>query len=322
MSKIVLGIDISKKELSLALLKNEKFSYKTVGNSAKGFQDIIDFVKKFADSCEVYLEATGRYGEAVTDFLYANGFDVKVINPSQINALAKVKLSRHKTDKCDAGIIAEYGSKFGGTSYVPIAENIKELRELYRTSLSLKDDLTAAKNHLENKELQPKSVRELWERRAKDLENDIKNIEKIMKQIINNDPDLKLKFEALIGIIGIGDGTAMAVLAEVTKLDNFKTARQLAAFIGLTPRHRISGTSVRGKPRISKMGLKLLRKALYFPAITAMQFNPQIKFFAEKLISNGKQMKQVICAVMRKLVHIIFGVLKYDVPKLKKSLDS
>lgn len=319
MSKVVLGIDVSKKELSLALMVEEKISYKTVENSIKGFQQIVTFVKKVAVSCEVYLEATGRYGEAVTDFLYINGFDVKVINPLQINAFAKVTLSRHKTDKGDAGIIAEYGSKFNGISYTPVAENVKELRELYRASLALKDELVSTGNHLENSELLPKSVRDLWERRKKDLENDNKNLEKTMMEIIRNDADLNLKFKALIGIIGIGAGTAMAFLAEVTRLDNFKTARQLAAFIGLTPRHRVSGTSVRGNPKISKMGLKFLRKALYFPAITAMQYNQQIKAFAEKLREKGKKTKQIICAVMRKLIHIIFGVLKYDIHKLNES---
>ncbi|MBO4405995.1 MAG: IS110 family transposase, partial [Alphaproteobacteria bacterium] len=118
---------------------------------------------------------------------------------------------------------------------------------------------------------------------------------------------------------GIGEGTATAVLAEVTRLENFRTARELAAFVGLTPKHRTSGSSVRGKPRISKMGLKILRKAMYLPALTAMRFNPTMKIFAEKLRERGKKFKQIICAVMRKLVHIIFGVLKYDVPKFKIS---
>ena len=201
--------------------------------------------------------------------------------------------------------------------YSKIKENVKELRELYKASLSLKDELVATKNHLENKELLPKSVADLWEKRAENLEKDIQLVEKKMREIIFADSDLKLKFELLVKVPGIGEGTATAVLAEVTRLENFKTARELAAFIGLTPRHRTSGSSVRGKPRISKMGLKTLRKALYLPALTAMRFNPTLKNFAEKLRERGKKFKQIICAVMRKLVHIIFGVLKYDVPKSK-----
>ena len=317
MSKAILGIDIGKYELSVALLKDGKFIDKSVENNSKGFKQILKFSKKTASKVEVYLEATGRYGEEVTDFLSSKGFDVKVINPTQIRDFARAKLARHKTDKVDARIIAEYGSIFGGRSYTKIKENVEELRELYRASLSLKNELVATNNHLENKELLPKSVADLWRKRAEDLEKDLRFVEQKMKEIIFADSDLKLKFELLIKVPGIGEGTATAVLAEVTRLENFKTARELAAFIGLTPRHRTSGSSVRGKPRISKMGLKILRKALYLPALTAMRFNPTLKNFAEKLREKGKKFKQIICAIMRKLVHIIFGVLKYDVPKLK-----
>lgn len=180
MSNIVLGINVSKKELNLVLLIGEKPFYKTGSNDLKGFKCIIYFVKKFVNSSEVYLEATGRYGEAVTDFLHVNGFDVKVINPMQISAFSKLKLSRNKTDKTDAGIIAEYDYRCGGISYTPIAENIKELRELYRASLSLKEELTVSRNHMENKEPPAKLIKDLWKQRVKDLENDIKNIEKSM----------------------------------------------------------------------------------------------------------------------------------------------
>ena len=218
-----------------------------------------------------------------------------MLNPSQIRAFAQAKLARHKTDKVDARIIAEYGATFGGRTYSKIKENVKELRELYRMSLSLKDELVATKNHLKNKELLQKSVADLWEKRAEDLEKDVQLVEEKMKEIILADPDLKLKFELLIKIPGIGEGTATAVLAEVTRLENFRTARELAAFVGLTPRHRTSGSSVRGKPRISKMGLKTLRKALYLPALTAMRFNPSLKSFAEKLREKGKKFKQIIC---------------------------
>ena len=186
-----------------------------------------------------------------------------------------------------------------------------------RASLALKEDLVATNNHLENVNLLPKSVADLWKKRADEIKKDIQFIEQTLKKIIDDDQDLRLKFGTLKKIPGVGNETAIAVLAEVTRLENFKTARELAAFIGLTPKHRISGSSVRKKPKISKMGLKILRKALYFPAITAMKFNPSLKFFADNLREKGKKPKQIICAVMRKLVHIIFGVLKYDVPKLK-----
>ena len=320
MSNTTLGIDVGKFELAIALRKDGKFTDKLVENNSKGFQKILKFLEKNAPEAEVYLEATGRYGESITNFLFAHGFDVKVVNPLKIKAFSQLKMSRQKTDKVDAQIIAEFGAKFGGRSYTPIAENLKELRELYRTNCALKEQMTNCKNHLENKELIALSVREIWENIVQKLEEEIKNCSEKMKKIIEEDKELKVKKGLLIEIPGVGEETARAFLAEVPRLNEFRTARELAAFIGLTPQHRFSGSSVRGRPRISKMGLKSLRKALYLPAITAMRFNPSLKIFAENLRIRGKKGKQIICAVMRKLVHIIFGVLKYDFPKL--NLDS
>ena len=287
MSNITLGIDVGKFELAMALLKDRKFFDKLVENNSKGFQKILKFLKNNAPEAEVYLEATGRYYEKVTDFLSSQGFDVKVINPTQIRDFERTKLARHKTDKVDARIIAEYGAIFGGRTYTKIKDNVQELQELHRMSLSLKDELVSTKNHLENQDSFPKIVADLWKKRASDLEKDIQFVEQKMKEIIFADPDLKLKFELLIKVPGIGEGTATAVFAEITKLENFRTARELAAFVGLTPKHRTSGSSVRGRPRISKMGLKILRKALYLPAITAIRFNPTLKSFAENLRESG-----------------------------------
>ena len=124
MSKIILGIDVGKRELAVTCLKDGKFTDKSVENNLNGFKKIVNFVKAKHSEVEVYLESTGRYGESVTDFLSDEGFVVKVINPAQISAFAKAKLARHKTDKVDARIIAEYGATFGGRTYSKIKENI------------------------------------------------------------------------------------------------------------------------------------------------------------------------------------------------------
>lgn len=126
MSNAIFGIDVGKSKLSLALIANEKTTYKTVSNDLNGFKRIVSFVQKKAGKAEVYLESTGCYWEALTEFLYAHGFSIKVKNPIQINAFVKMKMARHKTNKVDAGIIAEYGAKFGGVLYAPTAENVKK----------------------------------------------------------------------------------------------------------------------------------------------------------------------------------------------------
>jgi transposase len=132
-----------------------------------------------------------------------------------------------------------------------------------------------------------------------------------MLEIINGNKDLACDFSNLLTITGIGECTAIAILAEITNFERFTSARQLAAYIGLTPKHRQSGSSVNGRSSMSKMGDPWLRKALYFPAISAKNHSEYFQEFAERLIEKGKKPKVIIGAVMRRLTHVIFGVLKY-----------
>lgn len=97
-------------------------------------------------------------------------------------------------------------------------------------------------------------------------------------------------------------------------MDRVRSARQLAAYAGLTPRQRISGTSVNGKPRICKLGNPQLRAALYMPAVVAKRCNPLLKIFAARLKARGLHNMAIIAAVMRKLLHIAYGVIKHDAP--------
>ena len=126
--------------------------------------------------------------------------------------------------------------------------------------------------------------------------------------------DIKNKVTHMQTIPGIGKLTAVAILAEAPCLDNFTNARELAAYAGLTPKHKTSGTSVRGRSTISKMGSSTLRKALYFPAIVAKKHNPIFVKLNQKLASKGKPTKLILIAIMRKLLHIIFGVVKHNKP--------
>jgi transposase len=131
-----------------------------------------------------------------------------------------------------------------------------------------------------------------------------------MNKIICASEDLRIKFDNLTSIPGIAETTAIAVLAEIGDIDKFLTARQLAAYIGVTPRHKNSGTSVHSKPSIAKIGNAIMRKALYLPAMTAMRCDEAFAKFASLLKTRKKFGKQIIVAIMRKMVHAIFGVLK------------
>jgi transposase len=310
MSKIILGIDVSKKSLSLALLKNDKFYCKTIDNSDAGFKEILRFLAKKSAEPEIYLESTGSYSEMVSDFLVDYKFEVKVVNPLKIHSFSRATLSRNKTDKADAKLIAEYGSKFDEPSYKKLPQNIRELRDLYRCSLSLKKQATECKNHLEQKNVTSEFVVSSWKTTLSNINLQLKDIEKRISEIIAASKELTEKFNNLLSIPGVAETTATAILAEVGEIDKFPTARQLAAYIGVTPRHKNSGTSVHSRPSISKIGNAIMRKALYLPAMTAMRCCETFAKFTSTLKIRKKLGKQIVIAVMRKMIHAIFGVLK------------
>lgn len=142
------------------------------------------------------------------------------------------------------------------------------------------------------------------------LDEQIKQIKRLIQEHIKRHPGLREQQQLLASIPGIGELTAAKLLAEIGDLSNYESARQVAAYAGLTPRREVSGSSVRGRARLSKTGNAALRKALYLPAIVAKQHNPAIKAFCERLSKNGKSKMAVIGAAMRKLLHLAYGVLK------------
>jgi transposase len=249
----------------------------------------------------------------VADYLYERRHDVHVINPACIKAYARSKLSRHKTDDVDALLIAEYASKNDLRLYKPQEPALKELRCLYRCSQNLKEQKTQVSNYLENKDCLPKSAQKVYLRLLTHIEKQIKEVDPSIDQLLKSQASLNEDYQNLQTIPGIGKTTAIAILAEIPDFSVLENARQLAAYAGLTPCHRTSGTSVKGKSRLSKMGSSALRKALYFPAIVAKNHNPILQSFAQKLKKNGKHTMVIIAAIMRKLLHICFGILKHKV---------
>ena len=142
------------------------------------------------------------------------------------------------------------------------------------------------------------------------LDDQIAQVERQIRQHFDDHPDLKRKRDLLTSIPGIGETTAGSVLAEIPHLDRFESAKAVAAYAGLSPRQRRSGTSIHGRPRLCKTGNSRLRKALYMPAIVALRFNPVLRLFAERLGAAGKHKRLIIGAVMRKLLVLAYGVLR------------
>ena len=316
----VLGIDIAKEKVEVALLVSGKVKNKSFKNSGDGFEGLAFWLKKLGiERVHACLEATGNYGENLAIFLHEAGHTVSIINPARIKGFAQSELVRTKTDKIDAGVIARFCLAMKPEPWGPPSPEIRALRALVRRADSLLDMLTQEKNRLGTAH---ESILPLIKEHIAYLEKENKKIRDQIADLIDRNPELKRKKDLLASIPGIGKATTAILLAELDDLRKFRHVRELVAFIGLAPRETLSGSSIKGKPRLCKTGHARLRKALYMPALVSIRYNLMIAFY-ERLRERGKNGKVIVCAIMRKLVHIIFGVLKsgkkYD-PNYKPAL--
>jgi len=316
----VLGIDIAKEKIEVALLVSNKVKNKSFKNSGDGFEGLAFWLKKLGiERVHACLEATGNYGEDLAIFLHEAGHTVSIINPARIKGFAQSELVRTKTDKIDAGVIARFCVAMKPEPWGPPSPEIRALRALVRRADSLIVMLTQEKNRLGTAH---ESILPLIKEHIAYLEKENKKIRDQIADLIDRDPELKRKKDLLASIPGIGKATIAILLAELDDLRKFRHVRELVAFIGLAPRETLSGSSIKGKPRLCKTGHARLRKALYMPALVSIRYNLMIAFY-ERLREKGKNGKVIVCAIMRKLVHIIFGVLKsgkkYD-PNYKPAL--
>jgi len=315
MTEPVLGIDISKLKFNVCLIKqNSKLKHKVFPNTASGFEQLLDWLlRQGIHRVHACLEATGTYGEAVALFLHQADQIVSVINPAAIKAFAGSRLSRTKTDRVDAELIARFCLAQAPSAWTPLPTEVRELQALVRRLESLIEMRVMEENRLSSG-ITVEVVRALVEELLRHLNTQIKRTEKLIREHINLHPGLKRQSELLDSIPGIAETTAAALLSEITDITQYRSARQVAAYAGLVPRERQSGSSVRGRTRLSKIGNARLRRALYFPAITALRCSPFFQAWAEGLQKRGKSKMSVICAVMRKLVHLAYGVLKSGQP--------
>lgn len=313
MTPTVLGIDISKKDFHVALLKETRAAKtKKFTNNIQGFESLHQWLKQHsAFELHACMEATSIYGEALAEFLYSAGFQVSIVNPARIKGFAKSELLRTKTDSVDAALIARFCGAVKPSLWTPTAPEVKELQALLRRLESLIEMSNQERNRLETAMA---TVANLTQSHLEYLEQQQKLIKQLISDHFDQHPHLKQQRDLLTSIPGIGEQTAGVLLAEIGRISDYNNARQLAAHAGLTPCERSSGTSVKGKTRLSCTGNVRLRKALYLPAVVAMRHNPLLKAMSERLLSRGKVKMQVIGALMRKLVHLAFGILKSQKP--------
>ena len=308
------GIDIAKRKFDLRWLseKTGKAKNKVFDNTADGHADVLAWLAKQnidPANCHVAMEATSQYWEALATVLFDAGFTVSVINPLQIKSFGDAVMRRQKTDKADADLIAQFCAKTKPAPWQPPPREVRELQRLIARLEAVTGMHVQEKNRLhESAGIALESV----ERVAGTLDKEEALLRKLIHDHIDRHPGLRQQNELLTSIPGVGNGVSSNFIAWLPA--ERLTTRQAVAFVGLSPSHRQSGTSVHGKSHLSKLGHARLRKALYLPAMSAIQYNPAAKALYARLRAAGKGGKVALVAVMRKMVHWMVAVLKTKMP--------
>lgn len=306
---LTIGVDIAKAKFDAAVLRDAGYRERRFDNTTVGFEQFLGWLQRQqASHGVVCLEATGAYSEALALFLHRAGVSVALINPAAPKAFGAAELSRTKTDRSDARLLARFAAAQRPPLWTPPPENLRKLQGFLKRLDALCE---MQRMELNRRATADAAVQPSIDAVLATLSDQIAAVESHIKQHIDDDPDLRGKAHLLDGIPGIGPATAAQLLA--ANLERFDTAKQAAAFAGLCPTRRESGTWT-GKSRLSKKGDARLRHALYFPALSAWRGNTFIRVFCERLKANGKNGKAIAAAAMHKLLRVAFAVLKSGQP--------
>jgi transposase len=287
--------------------------YRRFDNDAKGFVTLAAWLKEQAVSeLEACMEATNIYWEGLATFLHSKGYKVSVVNPARIKGFAMSQLRRNKTDKLDSEVIADFCAVMQSPAWTPPSPEQHKLRCLVRHGEAIQKSLTQQKNRLASGN--DDDVKDSLKRIIASLTAELETIEAQIAAQIKQQPTLVAEQKLLCSVIGIGAKTSTKLLAEMYDLASYADAHAAAADAGLSPAHYESGTTIRRKPRLSKVGKASVRSVLYWPAISAIKRNPVVKKLAQRLEAKGKPKMVIIAAAMRKLIHLAFGVLKNKTP--------
>lgn len=312
------GIDVSKKKLDIVLLVNGKSKTKVLENSAEGHQGLIEWLRKSKmelTTLHVCMEATGVYGEAVALALHQAGLVVSVVNPACIKGFGHSENIRNKNDVIDAGLIARYCAAMKPQPWVPPPLEQRQLRAWSLRIQALKDIRQQEENRLEALDISGmEGVAQHVKQHIAWLSAEIEKLEHDVSDHIDRHPGLKHDADLLTSIPGLGMTTVARILGQLGDIRRFDSAKAFAAFLGVTPRQRCSGSSIKGRTVISRTGNASLRAALYMPSLVARRHNPILHQFADRLALNGMAKKAVIAAVMHKLAHLIYGVIHNGKP--------
>lgn len=325
--KAILGIDVSKLTLSVWLVNAgeviEDGQYQTFANTANGFERLTAWLRNrkvaLVWAC---LEPTSTYHEALAEYLADAGHRVSVANPRQVHRFADGINTQLKTDKQDAYLLARYCAHCQPAAWVVPSKAQRELRAMVRQWQSLKEDRQRYQNHLEPLPADAKDLQAPYRRLANAVEQEIATIYATITQFFTTHPELDRLRQLFETVDGIGPVTSITIVAEMGDMANFDDPRQAVAYAGLVPRMRQSGTSIHARGGITKRGNRRVRTALYMPALSAKRCDSHLRAFAQRLHEKGKPAKVVIIAVMRKLLHILWGIAKSGKPRMNSSRNA
>lgn len=284
-----IGIDVSKDKLDVCLLLEAGKTFDTiVENSTYGFAKLLVWVQRNAPkaNCHFALEATGAYSQGIAEFLVDADQFVSVLNPAPVKYAGMSYGVTNRTDKTASKVIALFCKKEQPPLWRRATPEVRLLVALIRRTHSLVTQLTQEKNRLSNPGL-PEEIRASLKKHIGYLEKEIALLQKQSAEHIKNTSSLKADKALLMSIPGIGETTAHLLLAEIPDVAQFDNAASVAAFAGLAPCERSSGSSVRGKPHLSKRGNSHIRHGLYLPALAAVRYNPFVKALYERLLKSG-----------------------------------
>lgn len=322
--KQVAGIDVAQKELVVTLgrmlddFSIELFSYKVFKNNDSGVKLLVDWVNKLTDyevPVRYVMEATGVYHQKLAYYLVDNGCEISIVLPNKISNYIRTLELKTITDKSCSQAIAQFGLERKLDKWAKPKSIYKELQQLTRERNQIVQERSVIKNqiHAEKTESEPnqKSL-ERMQARIRFLNSQEKEIKADITDIVSKDSDLKQVINNITTIPGVGELTAVIVLAETNGFELIRNKSQLSSYAGLDVKEKQSGTSVKGKPRISKKGNRNLRKSMHLPSLTAVKWDENFKNIYARLISkNGIKMKALV-AVQRKILELIYILFKNE----------
>lgn len=320
--KEVAGIDIAQKELVVSLgrlnenLEIEVISHKVFKNTHKGLMSLVEWVAHHSerpDNVRYVMEATGVYHERTAYFMAEKGFDLSIVLPNKISNYFRTLEVKTITDKTASQAIMRFGLERKLDNWTKPSSVYRELKQLTRERDQIVEQRAMVKNqlHAESAEAvpNPKSIKRITER-IKFLNKQEKEIKIDIALVLKDHPQVKDRIKNICSIPGVGELTAVIVLAETNGFELIRNKKQLTGYAGFDVKEKQSGTSVKGKPKISKRGNRHLRKSMHLPSLSAVKYNKSHKdLYARITAKSGIKMKALI-AVQRKMLELIFVIDK------------